>query len=268
MKEIFHDHMTQELSIEARRDRARDLLAYRGFMSLSELVAELDVSESTVRRDLESLEVQGLVRRTHGGAVYVKEAAYAFAEHQTTCAAEKRAIGRAAAELIGDGQTVFIDGGTTCLEVARHLVGRRLSVVTNSLPIASLLSAEMATEVTLLGGYVYPRTGVALGSMTQQQVRGVHGSMLVLGCAGLAPEAAYNPNQMMVDVERDMIAAADKVVLVIDHTKFNQRAVARLCEPADIDMIITDDRLPEADRQWLGEHWPAELIIAPMDEER
>jgi DeoR/GlpR family transcriptional regulator of sugar metabolism len=71
----------------------------------------------------------------------------------------------------------------------------------------------------------------------------------------------------MVDVERDMIAAADKVVLVIDHTKFNQRAVARLCEPTDIDMIITDDGLPPADRKWLGEHWRAELIIAPMAEE-
>lgn len=256
--------MTQELSIEARRGKAKELLSFQGFMSLAELVDNLNVSESTVRRDLETLEQQGIIRRTHGGAVYVKDNAshpYAFAERQTTAAAEKIAIARATAELLADGQTVLIDGGTTCYEVARAIVGRRMNVVTNSLPIASLLSAEMATEVTLLGGYIYPRTGVALGAMAEQQAELVHGSVVLMSCAGVAEDGVYNQNQMMVGVERKMMAAADEVILVADHTKFGHRAVARLCDLSEINIIVTDDGVDADTRAWLS-GLDARVIIA------
>jgi len=259
--------MAQELTIEERRELAREILSYQGFVSLAELVDNLKVSESTVRRDLEILEQQGLVRRTHGGAVYIKDSAthrYAFDERQTTAAPEKRAIARAAAALLTDGQTVLIDGGTTCYEVARQIAGRRLSVVTNSLPIASVLSAEMATEVTLLGGYVYPRTGVALGAMAEQQAELVHGSLVVLSCAGIAQDGTYNPNQMMVDVERKMMAAADEVIFVVDHTKFGHRAVAKLCELDEIDIIVTDSGLDPDAGAWLA-RLEARVIIADTE---
>ncbi len=259
--------MAQELSIESRREKVTKLLSYQGFVSLAELIDNLNVSESTVRRDLEILEGQGLIRRTHGGAVYVKDTAqhpYAFVDRQTAAAAEKCAIARATAELLTDGQTVLIDGGTTCYEVAREMSGRRMNVVTNSLPIASLLSAEVATEVTLLGGYVYPRTGVALGSMAEQQAELVHGSLVVLSCAGLADDGAYNPNQMMVDVERKMMAAADEVVFVVDHTKFGHRAVAHLCDLSEIDVIVTDDGVDADSRAWLS-RLDARVVIAETD---
>lgn len=253
--------------IDDRRERVSELLATQGFVSLAELVDVLSVSESTARRDLEALEQQGSIRRTHGGAVYVKDAAghaYAFQERETTATAEKQAIARAVVELVPDGQTVLLDGGTTCFQVARQLAGRHLSVVTNSLPIASVLSAEMATEVTLIGGYVYPRTGVALGAMAEQQAELVHGSSVVLSCAGLADDGAYNPNQMMVDVERKMMAAADEVVLVVDHTKFGHRAVARLCDVSEIDVIVTDDGLDGDSRAWLT-GLDARVVIAAAD---
>ncbi len=191
---------------------------------------------------------------------------YAFDDRQTAAAAEKRAIAVATAQLLTDGQTILIDGGTTCCEVAREICGRRMNVVTNSLPIASLLSAEMATEVTLLGGYVYPRTGVALGAMAEQQAELVHGSLVVLSCAGMADDGAYNPNQMMVDVERKMMAAADEVIFVVDHTKFGHRAVAKLCELEEIDVIVTDDGADEETRAWLG-GLDAKVIIAPTGAE-
>ena len=265
MEDIYHETMTQELSIEARRDKVRELLALRGYMSLAELSESLGVSESTIRRDLEALEQQQVVRRTHGGAVFIKDpgGVYAFADHETTAVDEKRAIGRAVAAMIGDGQTVIINGGTTCFAVARQLAGRRMSVVTNSLPIGSLLSAEMATEVTLLGGYVYPRTGVALGSMAQRQVAEIHGSLLILSCAGLAPEGIFNANQMMVDIERAMMDVADKVILVVDHNKFGQRAVAKLCSLEAIDMIVTDAGAADDTRAWL-DALPVEIVYAPM----
>ena len=125
----------------------------------------LGVSESTIRRDLEALDLAGSIKRTHGGAVYTGEVRSmpAFDERTGTAAAEKRAIGLAAAALLEDGDTVLLDGGTTTLEVARALVGRRVQVVTNSLPIAQLLASSQQTDLILIGGYVYPRTGVALG---------------------------------------------------------------------------------------------------------
>src|SRR6516164_4665627 len=120
---------------ETRRTRLLELVARQGFATLDELVKALAVSESTVRRDLEALDLGGRVKRTHGGAVYAGEvkALPAFEDRAATATAEKQAIGRHAAALLEDGDTVLLDGGTTTLEVARALVGRPMQVVTNSL---------------------------------------------------------------------------------------------------------------------------------------
>lgn len=260
--------MAAEGTIEDRRGKIAELLAVQGFMSLAEMVQRLAVSESTVRRDLEVLEEQGLVRRTYGGAVYVKDAAphkLAFAERETTALREKQAIARVAAGLIPENQTVLLDGGTTCREVARALSGRRLSVVTNSVPIASLLSSDLATEVTLLGGYVYPRTGVALGAMTAQQLELVHASQLVLSCAGVTRDGAFNSNQMMVDVERKMMEIADEVILVVDHTKIGRRSVARLCGLEDVAVLVTDAGADADARAWLGSLKARVLYAEPAE---
>jgi len=247
--------MAPEQTIEDRRARELELLSRQGFMSLAELVQVLDVSESTVRRDLELLEEQGIIRRTYGGAVYVKDTSphhLAFADREMTAAGEKEAIAKAVAELIPSGQTVLLNGGTTCYQVAKAIAGRRLSVITNSVPIASLLSTDLATEVTLLGGYVYPRTGVALGSMAEQQLAALHATQMVLSCAGLTQEGAFNANQMMVDVERKMMEIADEVILAVDHTKLGMRAVVKLCDLDELDVIVTDAGVDAEDRAWLG----------------
>jgi DeoR/GlpR family transcriptional regulator of sugar metabolism len=213
------------------------------------------VSESTVRRDLEILEEQGVIRRTHGGAVYIKDSPahrLAFADRQMSAAAEKQAIAKAVAEMIPSGHTILINGGTTCYQVARALAGRRLNVVTNSLPIASLLSTDLATEVTLIGGYLYPRTGVALGAMAEQQLTGLRASQLILSCAALNEEGAFNPNQMMVDVERCMMQVADELIMAVDHTKLSSRSVVKLCGLEAIDVIVTDSGLSAESRQLLS----------------
>jgi DeoR/GlpR family transcriptional regulator of sugar metabolism len=214
----------------------------------------LGVSESTIRRDLEVLEEQGAIRRTHGGAVSIADFSsqrLAFADRELTELAEKEAIAGAVARLIPETQTVIIDGGTTCYEVARALRGRRINVITNSVPIASLLSTDLATEVTLIGGYVYPRTGAALGSMAEQMLAGLRASQLIMSCAGLTPEGAFNSNQMMVDMERRMMDVVDRVILVADHTKFGMTAVVKLCELGELDVIVTDSAVSAMSRAWL-----------------
>ncbi len=224
-------------------------------MSLAELVQNLDVSDSTVRRDLEVLEEQGAIRRTHGGAIYVKNSpaahSLAYADRETTAAAEKHAIAQTVAQLIPEGQTVILNGGTTCFQAAVELKGRRLSVITNSVPIAGVLSSDIPTEVTLIGGYVYPRTGVALGTMAEQQLDMLHAGQVVMSCAGVTEEGAFNANQMMVGVERKMMRIADQVILAVDHTKFGMRSVVKLCSFDEVDIIVTDEAVSHETRAWL-----------------
>jgi len=259
--------MAAETIIEDRRAKLSEIISLKGFVSLTELVQMFGVSESTVRRDLEVLEEQGFVRRTYGGAVFVKDTAGArlgFAERETTALAEKQAIARAVAELIPVNQTVLLNGGTTCREVAVELKGRRLSVVTNSVPIAAILGADLVTEVTLIGGYMYPRTGVALGPTAVGQLDSLHATQLILSCAGLTEDGAFNANQMMVEVERKMMEIAGEVILAVDHTKLGMRSVAKLCEIADADIIVTDSGADASARAWLDGRGRKVIYASPV----
>lgn len=241
-----------------------ELTSRKGFVALSELATTLAVSQSTARRDLEVLEEQGLIRRTHGGAVSLAEpptGRLGFAERQQTAVEEKRAIAAAVAGRVPDNQTVIINGGTTCWHVAAALIGRRISVITNSVPIATLLGGEVNTEVTLVGGYLYPRTGVALGAMAESMLASLRAAQVVMSCAAVNPDGAFNVNEMMTAVERRMIEVADEVILAVDHTKFSKRSIARLCEWGDLDMVVTDWGIDPQDRQWV-QQTGVQLIVA------
>src|SRR5437867_3797218 len=188
---------------DERRSRMRELIARRGFVSLTELAAELGASESTVRRDLEFLDQAGQIRRTHGGAMAAGEAVSipGFEERGRAGAVEKRAVGRVAAGMVADGETVLLDGGTTTFEVARHLLGRSVQVVTNSLPIAHLLAGDRNVDLTVVGGYVYPRTGAAVGHLALRFLSAVHARWLILSVAGLTERGVFISKLLIVDTE-------------------------------------------------------------------
>ena len=228
--------------VETRRRRLLELVTRQGFATLDELTRVLQVSESTVRRDLEALDLAGSVKRTHGGAVYSGEvrAMPAFEDRTATAALEKQAIGQAAAALIEEGDTVLLDGGTTTLEVARALLGRRVQVVTNSLPIAQLLASSQQTDLILIGGYVYPRTGVAMGPLAIATMQDIRVRQAILGAGGIVADGIYNSNLMLVETERQMMACGQEVVIVADHTKFGRLALARLCGLGEVNRLVTD----------------------------
>src|SRR5205809_5865214 len=117
------------------------------------------------------------------------------------------------------GDSFLLDGGTTTLEVARLLVGRSLQVVTNSLPVASLFSSSRETDLIMLGGYVYPRTGVALGPLTIRMLPDVHVNQGLLSCGGITARGLFNSNVLLVETQREMMKCADEVVVLADHTK-------------------------------------------------
>jgi DeoR/GlpR family transcriptional regulator of sugar metabolism len=254
---------------ENRRRRLLEMMTHQGYATLDELVRGLDVSESTVRRDLEALDLAGSIKRTHGGAIYTGEVRSmpAFDERTGTAAAEKRAIGVASAALIEDGDTVLLDGGTTTLEVARALVGRRVQVVTNSLPIAHLLASNQQTELILIGGYVYPRTGVALGPLSIGTMEKIRVRRAVLGAGGIVPEGIYNSNSLLVETERQMMSCGQEIMIVADHTKFGRLALARLCGLEEVHRFVIDSEASDESRDML-EQAGALVHVAPVLENR
>jgi DeoR family transcriptional regulator, fructose operon transcriptional repressor len=238
---------------EPRRRLLQDLITRQGYATLEELVRILGVSESTIRRDLETLDLAGSIKRTHGGAIYAGEVRSmpAFDERTGTAVAEKSAIGQAAADMLEDGDTVLLDGGTTTLEVARALVGRRVQVVTNSLPIAQLLASSQQTDLILIGGYVYPRTGVALGPLAIATMQSIRVRRAILGAGGIVAEGIYNSNSLLVESERQMMSCGQEVIIVADHSKFGRLALARLCGLEEVNQIVVDSGLSDEHRAML-----------------
>jgi DeoR/GlpR family transcriptional regulator of sugar metabolism len=160
-------------------------------------------------------------------------------------ALEKRAIGQAAAALLHDEDTVLLDGGTTTLEVARALVGRPVQVVTNSLPIAALLAASKETDLILIGGYVYPRTGVAMGPLSIATMQGIRAHKVIMGAGGIVAEGVFNSNSLLVETERQMMQCGQEVIVVADHSKFGKLSLSRLCGLDEVHRLVVDSALSE-----------------------
>ncbi len=249
--------------VEERRQRVLDLVSRRGVIGLEDLAREIQVSQSTLRRDLNFWHEQGVLKRTHGGAIYVGDNSGlpALEDRMGRQTEEKQAIAQAAAARIRDGDAILLDGGTTTLEVARLLVGRPLQIVTNSLPIANLFASDRETDLVMLGGYVYPKTGVALGPTTVRAMEDVHVQQAILSCGGITAKGLFNSNLLLVETERQMLRCADEVVVVADHTKVGRQALAFLCELSAIDTLIVDAGI-SADQRRLIEEAGVRLLVA------
>ena len=257
--------------IAERHARLEALIARRGMSDLDTLSAELNVSQSTIRRDLELLESRGIVRRTHGGVVYVGQAvalrspySYTFDQRMSVLAGTKRQMAKAAAQQVDAGQTVLIDGGTTTFYLAQELLHKSLQIVTNSLPIANVFLNVEGVELILTGGVLYPRYGVLLGPKADNALSAVHASLMFLSVAGVHEGSMFNQNLLMVQTQRRMMEKAQKVVLLADSSKFGQQALARLGGLDEIDIVVSDAGLGEAERR-LIQGAGCQLIIAPSD---
>jgi DeoR family fructose operon transcriptional repressor len=246
-------------STEGRRERLRVMIHQTGFASLGELAETLSVSESTVRRDLEHLEQTGDVRRTHGGVFWTGESATirAFEGRKDTTWSVKAAIGAAAAELIEEHDTILLDGGSTTYELARCLVGRRLQVVTNSLPVAHLLSSSDSIDLVTIGGCVRGLTAVAIGPMAEMMLRQINVRLAFLSVAGVNQRGYFNNNMMLVESEKAMLASADRAYVVTDHTKFGKVSLSHLCRLEDVHGVVTDSGL--------GSHWKKRIDDAGVE---
>jgi DeoR/GlpR family transcriptional regulator of sugar metabolism len=241
----------------------QELFAKEEFMNLEELCHLLNASKSSVRRDFIELEKQGVLRRVHGGAISLqtRDEKLDFGRLSRSSHEEKTSIGKVAASLVEDHQTVILGGGSTVVEVAKHLGGKLIQVVTNSVPVAQVFWDSKQVEVTLTGGYVYPRLGVQIGPICERMLRTVSADVVIMGIRGITAEGISDSNSLIVESIRAMIQAARKVVIVADHSKFGRGAMLHVADLSEIDQIVTDQELAPEFMQLLKEN-SIECIVA------
>lgn len=251
---------------EERQRRIEDYLQKVEFASLDELSEHVDASTSTVRRDLDILNAKGAVQRTHGGARLLNPRSdeFIFSARDTHQLAEKEAIGQACANLIRPNQSVIIDAGTTVYHVARYLENKMPQIITNSLPVANLFASANRLEVVVSGGVIYPRLGVLVGPPAVEAFSRIHADVAIMSAGGITPEGITNSHGLLIDIQRAMIQAAQKVIFCFDHTKFGRRSVSQLCGLERIHTIVTDSGAP-ADLVSILRERGLEVLIAPSE---
>ncbi len=235
------------MQAEERQNRIENHLKKMEFASLAELSELVDASESTARRDLQTLEGKGMLQRTHGGARMVNPHSdeFMFSKRDTFQADEKDAIGRACAELIAPGQTVILDAGTTIFHVATHLSAKKPHIVTNSLPIANLFAASHELEVVVSGGVMYPRLGVLVGPIAVETFSRIHADVAILSAGGITEDGISNSHGLLIEIQKEMLNNAQKIIFCLDHTKFGRKSFSQLCDLGVIDIVVTDSQTPE-----------------------
>jgi DeoR family fructose operon transcriptional repressor len=234
---------------EERHRRIAELARGEGRVEVSGLAELFGVSTETVRRDLSALEGQGVLRRTHGGAVPVERLVIEpeVAERLSAMSGEKKRIAKAALRFLPDRGSVLLDAGTTTGALAEQLpAGRELTVVTNCLPIAGLLAHQPSVCVIMAAGRIRARTLAAVDDLAARSIEGFVPDVAFIGTNGLTVEkGATTPAVAEAAAKRAMIRSARRVVLLADHTKVGQEHFARFAEVGEIDALVTDAGLED-----------------------
>ncbi len=256
------------MSAEERRKQLLEVVREKRFASLPELVEQLAVSESTIRRDLDQLDREGLIRRIHGGVLYAGSSPKLphFDSKQPAQWDKKKAIALRTVEMIDDGDTVLLDGGSTTYEVARLLVGRPVHVVTTSLPVANLFASSVGSDLILIGGNICPRSGVAQGPYAERMLASVRVRKTILSVAGINDEGFFNNNLLLVDTEQAMMRAADEVIVVADSSKFGRQSLAHLCTLDEIQHMVVDSDVSDDWREKLSAAGVNVLVVPDATE--
>ncbi len=243
---------------QERQNIIVDMLREKKTLRVTELTERFGASLATIRRDLETLESQGAIRRVYGGAVLNGEPARVqtfFSDRKNSNNQIKAAIGRAAADLVREGETVFLDIGTTTLEVARHLKGfRKLTVLTNSLPILNDL-ADSGLDVFSLGGRLRPDELCFAGEIAAENLRGFFVDKAFLSVGGITlAEGLSDFSHSSVQMHRLVLERAGESVLVADSGKFGNNTFAIIGGLDLVDIVITDEGIPAEYAAWLRAH--------------
>jgi DeoR/GlpR family transcriptional regulator of sugar metabolism len=235
----------------SRAQAILELLSERGSVALKDLTALLDASEMTLRRDLKDLEARGLARRVHGGAVLASDRDPGYWLRFKQFQKEKRAIGAFAARQVEPGQSIYIDSGTTAIEVARALVRRSLEenlkvrVTTHAINVGAELAGHPNITLHLIGGEIYPDTFGASGPATLLQIDTLNFDLFFLGVSGADTVAGWTASSPVgIDVKQAVLKRARRVFAVADSSKWERICFASITPIDAVDGWVTDARLP------------------------
>ena len=233
------------MDAKTRRDRLEQRVRTQREIAYADVAAEFDVSEMTIRRDVEALEMLGVVRRVVGGAIALKgkDSEPSFETRVANAAEEKHHIAVAVADLIGSKETLIIDSGSTALAVAKALKGRDLglTVVTPSLLVALELVDEPGTSVVLTGGELRPGELSTIGPAAEDTLRSYNCDTFVMGVAGIdADRGISDYHQGESQVKRAASARADRVVVAADKSKLGRVTFVSIAPLSEIDIVVTD----------------------------
>ncbi|QHC71704.1 DeoR/GlpR family DNA-binding transcription regulator [Rathayibacter sp. VKM Ac-2801] len=251
----------------SRQAEIVDALQDGGFQSVRDLAERFDVTPSTIRRDLERLEAMDLVKRTHGGAIPVKQSETPHHFKEELHRSEKAAIGRAMAERVLEGQTILLDGGTTTLEVARHLENQRLTVVTGDLRVALAVARKQTIHLVFIGGELLPNAFSMWGPTSVQQLSNLRVDVAIFGADTVGDDGIYSTTSYELELKRLMMASAREAFFVADSSKFGREALFKVFGTEDFTAGITDSLLDPL----RASHFPVPLIqasILPPDGKR
>ena len=236
------------MQAELRQKLIEEYLEEVEFASLEELSDKVDASLSTVRRDLGQLSENGKIKRTHGGARLIQPPSdeFNFSRRQTVESSSKQRVAERCAELISPNQNVFLDAGSTVFEVARKLEDKTPHIVTNSLSIANLYAAHRDIEVIVSGGVIYPRLQVLVGELAVKAYQSFNADIAVLGAGGATEAGVMNSHLLLIEIQRAMIASAQKVIVCLDSSKMGRQSFTPLCDWKSVDVLVTNRDAPKA----------------------
>ena len=235
--------------VQERRRSIIDRINTTRMVKVTELMDEYGVSIETVRRDLEYLEKHGHLLRVYGGAtlpdIYGEEPTYGSREVLNYN--EKRAIGRKTAELINDGETLFMEVGTTMMEVAACLKDKkRLTVITNSTQIASVIVQNPDNHVILLGGEMRAGELATSGAIAEANLQNFYANKLIMGVGGITLTSGVTDyNIPEASLRRAMIARSKAVIAVADYSKFGVTAINYICPLSALHSLVVDWSVPQ-----------------------
>ncbi|WP_019121408.1 DeoR/GlpR family DNA-binding transcription regulator [Brevibacillus massiliensis] len=238
---------------EERKQHILEQLQRHGKIQVAELARCLTVTPETIRRDLDDLEKQKLLQRVHGGAISYVHAKLEphFKKKQGIKREAKISVGRKAASLVQDGDTIALDVGTTTLELARALKGViRLTVVTNSLPAATVLNELLEAKVfdgrvIVLGGVTNPRQKSITGALTCELLSRFRFDKAFISCGGITPDGISDYDMEEALCSAQMVQRSERVYVLADGTKLAETQLYRICRPEDVTAIICDQQMPD-----------------------
>ena len=235
-------------SAQQRLDTILDLIYTSGFTSVTEVAQQMNVSEMTTRRDFDKLEAEGLIRRAHGGAIaeHRTQVELDYRARQQRRSPEKMHIGQIAASLVEEGQSIFLDAGTTVLAMVKFLKQmKNLRIVTSSLPVQMELVNYPNINVILIGGQIFPHTMSYVGPLALENIQAMRFDWAFLGTGGIDVDRGLTHSTMEeIPIKKAAAASAKKVAALADSTKFGYNALSQILPISSVQYIVTD-KLPE-----------------------